>query len=93
MTTTVTRFADLEAEFNAYIGAINYATMVTVDAKNRPRTRVLIPVWEKVDDEPRGWLATYWTPVKAAHIAANPPATPSATSGQHQRIHGCTCSA
>jgi hypothetical protein len=69
---TVSRFADLETEFNSYVGAINYATMVTVDAKNRPRTRVLIPVWEKVDGEPIGWLATYRTPVKAAHLARNP---------------------
>lgn len=68
----VHRFADLETEFNAYVGAINYATMVTVDSRNRPRTRVLIPVWEKVDGEPLGWLATYHTPVKAAHLARNP---------------------
>ncbi|MEU6644245.1 hypothetical protein ABZ863_17040 [Saccharomonospora sp. NPDC046836] len=72
MTTTVQDFADLEAEFNAYVGTINYATMVTVDARNRPRTRVLIPVWENVDGQPGGWLATYKTPVKAAHIAGNP---------------------
>ena len=72
MSTKIRDFADLEVEFNAYVGAINYATMVTVDAENRPRTRVLIPVWEKVHGEPLGWLATYRTPVKAAHLAANP---------------------
>ncbi|MBN6039045.1 pyridoxamine 5'-phosphate oxidase family protein [Amycolatopsis sp. 195334CR] len=72
MTSRVKEFGDLEAEFNAYVGAIVYATMVTVDAKNRPRTRVLIPVWENVDGEPLGWLATYHTPVKAAHLAGNP---------------------
>ncbi|RJO71023.1 pyridoxamine 5'-phosphate oxidase family protein [Nocardia panacis] len=72
MSINVSEFADLEAEFNAYIGAINYATMVTVDSRNRPRTRVLIPVWEKVNDTPLGWLATYHTPVKAAHLAGNP---------------------
>lgn len=72
MSTTVRYFTDVETEFNAYVGAINYATMVTVDAGNRPRTRVLIPVWEKIDGQPRGWLATYKTPVKTAHIAGNP---------------------
>lgn len=72
MTMRVNDFSELEAEFNAYVGAINYATMVTVDAKNRPRTRVLIPVWENVDGLLLGWLATYRTPVKAAHLAANP---------------------
>ncbi|WP_282777524.1 pyridoxamine 5'-phosphate oxidase family protein [Nocardia sp. CC201C] len=72
MSAKVARFEDLESEFNAYVGSINYATMVTVDARNRPRTRVLIPVWEKVDGVPLGWLATYRTPVKEKHLAANP---------------------
>ncbi|MFF2084875.1 pyridoxamine 5'-phosphate oxidase family protein [Nocardia sp. NPDC058176] len=72
MTTRVTAFAAIEDEFNAYVGSIVSATMVTVDAKGRPRTRVLIPVWELVDGVPVGWLATYKTKVKAAHIAGNP---------------------
>ncbi|AFT97976.1 pyridoxamine 5'-phosphate oxidase family protein [Nocardia brasiliensis] len=72
MTSTVTSFADLEAEFDDFVGRIGYATMVTVDRRNRPRTRVLIPIWENVDGVPVGWLATYKTPIKAAHIAANP---------------------
>jgi general stress protein 26 len=72
MTVKVSSFDEIKEEFDAYVGSIVYATMVTVDAKNRPRTRVLIPVWEVVDDMPLGWLATYWTPVKAAHIARNP---------------------
>lgn len=72
MSSRVHEFAELESEFNSYIGAINYATMVTVDAENRPRTRILIPVWENVDGRPVGWLATYRTPVKAAHLARNP---------------------
>ncbi|MFC7447569.1 pyridoxamine 5'-phosphate oxidase family protein [Rhodococcus daqingensis] len=68
----VTSFATLEEEFNAFVGSIVYATMVTVDRKGRPRTRVLIPVWEVVDGRPLGWLATYKTPVKSAHLSANP---------------------
>jgi general stress protein 26 len=46
--------------------------VLTVDARHRPRTRVLIPVWEVVDGMPLGWLATSRAPVKAAHIAGNP---------------------
>ncbi|MEV0249795.1 pyridoxamine 5'-phosphate oxidase family protein [Nocardia sp. NPDC050712] len=72
MSRKVTEFAELESEFDAYVGRIVYATMVTVDSKDRPRTRVLIPIWENVDGRPVGWLATYKTPVKAAHIARNP---------------------
>lgn len=65
-------FDDIRAEFDATVGRTVYATMVTVDSQNRPRTRALIPVWEVVDGAPLGWLATYRTPVKAAHIANNP---------------------
>ncbi|MEV0146596.1 MULTISPECIES: pyridoxamine 5'-phosphate oxidase family protein [unclassified Nonomuraea] len=68
-------FAAIEPQFNAYIGDIVYATMTTVDAKGRPRARVLIPIWEVVDGRPLGWLATYRTPVKAAHLAGNPHTT------------------
>ncbi|RVX43702.1 pyridoxamine 5'-phosphate oxidase [Nonomuraea polychroma] len=75
MTATVKSFAEIEGEFDAYVGTTVYATMVTVDARNRPRTRVLIPVWEQADGHPLGWLATYRTPVKAAHLAANPHAS------------------
>jgi hypothetical protein len=72
MTTRVPDFAAIGEEFDAYVGAIGYATMVTVDARHRPRTRVLIPVWEVVDGAPLGWLATFPTPVKLAHLAGNP---------------------
>ncbi|GAA4625393.1 pyridoxamine 5'-phosphate oxidase family protein [Actinoallomurus vinaceus] len=75
MTTKVTAFTAIEDRFNAYIGDIVYATMTTVDAKGRPRARVLIPIWETAGDRPTGWLATYKTPVKAAHLARNPHAT------------------
>ncbi|SEL94933.1 pyridoxamine 5'-phosphate oxidase family protein [Rhodococcus maanshanensis] len=68
----VTSFAAIEEEFDAFVGSIVYSTMVTVDSKGRPRTRVLIPVWEVVDGRPLGWLATYRTPVKAAHLRGNP---------------------
>ncbi|WP_280301588.1 pyridoxamine 5'-phosphate oxidase family protein [Nocardia neocaledoniensis] len=68
-------FADIKPDFDAIVGSINYATMTTVDAKGRPRSRVLIPVWESGTETPVGWLGTYRTPVKAAHIAGNPHVT------------------
>ncbi|GAA3514479.1 general stress protein 26 [Streptosporangium album] len=75
MATEVMSFAAIQDEFNAYIGDIVYATMTTVDRKGRPRARVLIPVWEIAGGRPVGWLATYKTPVKAAHLAGNPHTT------------------
>ena len=68
----VVDLADLRADVTDVLSRIGYATMVTVDRHGRPRTRVLIAVWELEDDDPRGWLATFRTPVKAAHLAANP---------------------
>ncbi|MFI6514585.1 pyridoxamine 5'-phosphate oxidase family protein [Spirillospora sp. NPDC050679] len=75
MATKVHDFAAIREQFDAYVGDIVYATMTTVDSKHRPRARVLIPVWEVVDGKPVGWLATYRTPVKEAHLAGNPHAT------------------
>lgn len=87
MTTTTTSFDDIRREFDTYVGDINYATMVTVDAKGRPRTRILIPVWEVPDRNPLGWLATYRTPVKAAHLAANPNTSFSYWTQRQNSVH------
>ncbi|RKS08602.1 general stress protein 26 [Nocardiopsis sp. Huas11] len=70
-----TAFADLRADFDRTVGSVVYATMTTVDTRGRPRSRVLIPVWETEGETPTGWLGTFRTPVKAAHLAANPHAT------------------
>ncbi|WP_067489742.1 pyridoxamine 5'-phosphate oxidase family protein [Actinomadura hibisca] len=75
MATKVRDFAAIREQFDTYVGTIVYATMTTVDKKHRPRARVLIPVWEVMDGKPVGWLATYRTPVKEAHLANNPHAT------------------
>lgn len=75
MAITVSEFSEIQDTFLAYVRDIKYATMVTVDRQNRPRARVLLPVWEIVDGEPVGWLAAYRTPVKSAHLAGNPHTT------------------
>ncbi|UCM87593.1 pyridoxamine 5'-phosphate oxidase family protein [Streptomyces marincola] len=75
MAQKVEKFSDLEDSFFDYIKDIVYATMITVDKKGRPRARVLLPIWEVVDDRPLGWLAVFKTPVKAAHLANNPHTT------------------
>ncbi|MER5783880.1 pyridoxamine 5'-phosphate oxidase family protein [Streptomyces mobaraensis] len=75
MTARAASFDDIRDTFLAYVREIRYATMVTVDRRNRPRARVLLPVWEIVDGRPVGWLAAYRTPVKTAHLARNPHTT------------------
>jgi hypothetical protein len=49
-----------------------WAAMTTVDAVGRPRNRVVHPVWELVEGRPVGWVTSRRSPVKAAHLAANP---------------------
>ena len=49
--------------------SIVWATVATVDAKNRPRSRVLHPFWEWEDGKLTGWVATAYTPLKKAHLA------------------------
>ena len=68
-------FAELRDDLRDVLGRITYATMTTVDRQGRPRARVLIAVWELDGDQPIGWLGTFRTPVKEAHLAANPHAT------------------
>ena len=49
-----------------------WCAMTTVDAKGRPRSRIVHPVWEFDSDGLTGWVTTRRTPVKVAHLAGNP---------------------
>jgi hypothetical protein len=39
-------FADLAEEFEARVSHIVWAVMATVDRANRPRTRIVHPMWD-----------------------------------------------
>ena len=62
---TLTEIAE---PFVAMAHKIVWCTVATVDANNRPRSRVLHPIWEVVDGVPVGWIATGATPIKVAHL-------------------------
>ena len=49
-----------------------WCALTTVDRDGRPRSRVVHPVWELAPDGPCGWVTTRRSPVKTAHLAANP---------------------
>jgi hypothetical protein len=49
-----------------------WGVLTTVDAAGRPRNRVVHPAWEPVPAGVRGWVTTRRTPIKSAHLAANP---------------------
>lgn len=67
--------SDLTTVARAFVDVahrIVWATVATVDGSNRPRSRVLHPIWEIVDGELIGWIATSPTPPKIAHLDHSP---------------------
>ena len=65
-------FEPLADEFLMRIAEIIWCTATTVDARGRPRSRILHPIWEVRDGAPVGWVVTSRTPIKTGHLAANP---------------------
>jgi len=51
---------------------IVWCSAASVDRHNRPRSRVLHPLWHWDGQTLSGWIATGPTPVKRAHLAASP---------------------
>ncbi len=51
---------------------IVWASAATVDAKGRPRSRILHPIWQWDGMNLVGWIATSPTPIKRAHLEATP---------------------
>ncbi len=64
----VERFSAIEVEFIDRVHRIVWCNMATVDAKGRPRSRIVHPVW----DGSTGWIATHRASFKNRHLAANP---------------------
>ena len=61
-------FADIQTEFMARAQQAVYCNVATVDAKGRPRSRVMHVVWEGHI----GWVITAPWSYKRRQIAANP---------------------
>jgi hypothetical protein len=81
----------LEQVAPAFVGmahSIVWASVATVDAKGRPRTRILHPIWQWDGAALVGWIATEPTPLKRAHLAAHPDISISYWTTNHD-----TCSA
>lgn len=64
----VTHFSEIEAEFIQRVHTMVWCSVATVDAKGRPRSRVLHPIWEGST----GWIGTHRNSHKARHLAKNP---------------------
>jgi general stress protein 26 len=63
----VSTFAEIEDEFLQRVRTMMYCSAATIDLHQRPRSRVLHPVWEGVT----GWVTTGPRTAKAAQLAAN----------------------
>lgn len=63
----VTSFAEIEQEFIERAHTMVWCNCATVDTQQRPRSRVLHPIWEGTT----GWIATRRTSPKSRHLAHN----------------------
>jgi len=70
-------------EFVEMAHRIVWCSVATVDADNRPRSRILHPIWEWDGSQLVGWVATGPTPVKRAHIEHSPYVSLSYWSERH----------
>lgn len=68
----MTSLAEIAPPFVDVAHRIVWATVATVDTQDRPRSRVLHPIWEWDGSELVGWIATGPTPVKTAHLEHRP---------------------
>lgn len=68
----MTTLQDIAPAFVEMAHAIVWCSAATVDAKGRPRSRVLHPIWQWDGSSLTGWIATGPTPIKRAHLAASP---------------------
>ena len=59
-------------QFVAIAHRVVWCTMATVDRHNRPRSRIVHPVWEIREGALHGLVATRPTPLKLAHLAHAP---------------------
>ncbi|TRW86384.1 pyridoxamine 5'-phosphate oxidase family protein [Mycolicibacterium sp. 018/SC-01/001] len=84
----MTSLARIAPSFVEMAHAIVWASVATVDADSKPRTRILHPIWEWDGTDLFGWVATVPSPVKRAHLAVHPDVSVSYWAPTHD-----TCSA
>ena len=64
----ISSFTEIEATFTERIQRMVWCNVATVDRRNRPRSRILHPLWEGTT----GWITTRRNMHKARHLAHNP---------------------
>jgi general stress protein 26 len=61
-------FAEIEQEFLERVRRVVWCNVATIDRQNRPRSRILHPIWEGAT----GWITTDPRTLKAKHLEQNP---------------------
>ena len=76
-------FAEIEEEFHARVSKIVWCTFTTINSQDRPRSRILHPLWEGST----GWIATSKLGLKGKHIAHNPFVSLTYWTPEHQQVY------
>lgn len=64
----VKNFSEIETEFIQRVHTMVWCSAATVDSQQRPRSRILHPIWEGST----GWIGTNRHSHKAKHLERNP---------------------
>jgi hypothetical protein len=64
----VQNFAEIEEEFIRRVHSMVWCSAATVDSRQRPRSRILHPIWEGAV----GWVGTNRSSYKSRHLARSP---------------------
>ena len=64
----VSNFTEIEAEFIQRVHTMVWCNVATVDSRQRPRSRILHPIWEGAT----GWIGTHTNSHKSKHLVQNP---------------------
>ncbi len=76
-------FDEIAGEFAARTSRIVWCSVATVDARGRPRSRILHPIWQGST----GWIATGRNSFKARHIEKHPYVSLSYWDPQQQQVY------
>ncbi|MEZ4671059.1 MAG: pyridoxamine 5'-phosphate oxidase family protein [Anaerolineae bacterium] len=64
----VTHFSVIETEFIERVHRMVWCSVATIDEQQRPRSRILHPIWEGAT----GWIGTHRNSYKSKHLERNP---------------------
>ncbi|MBC7871206.1 MAG: pyridoxamine 5'-phosphate oxidase family protein [Chitinophagaceae bacterium] len=64
----ISHFSEIETEFIRRVHTMVWCSAATIDNQQRPRSRILHPIWEG----PVGWIGTNRNSYKSRHLAQNP---------------------